>query len=82
MLGPASATAFAGMGLPQWLGRAKATLANRNKPLLALSLAGSSLLVAALLAFALVAGREEGSRRHAAEDAQPPPADLAAPASR
>ncbi|MGZ9034058.1 MAG: AAA family ATPase, partial [Rhodospirillales bacterium] len=78
MLGPAPATAFAGMSLPPWLGRAKATLANRKKPLLALSLAGSSLLLAALIAFVLV-DREGEPGRHAAEELQPPPADLVAP---
>lgn len=80
VLGPASVAGWGGTGLPRWLGRAKTTFANRNTPLLALSLAGSSLLVAAgLLAFALMAGREEGSPRHIPEDPQPPPADLAEP---
>jgi type II secretory pathway predicted ATPase ExeA len=68
----------------RWSGsrRAKTTLAQRKKPLLALTLAGSSLLLAGLVALAL-ATRDDGvSGRHAAEDAQPPPADqAAAPAS-
>ncbi len=77
VLGPASFPGWGGRGFPRWLGRAKAALANRNKPLLALSLVGSSLLLAALLAFALVAGRDERSPPHATET-QPPPADTAA----
>ena len=81
MLGPASVTASGLMGLPRWAQRAKAKLANRMTPLLGLSLVGSSLLLAALVAFALLAGGEEGSPRQAAEDAQPPPVDLAAPAA-
>jgi type II secretory pathway predicted ATPase ExeA len=75
---PAPAAAFGGMALPFWLGRARAKLANRNKPLLALSVAGSSLLLAALIAFALFAGREGERGRHAAEEGQPPPSDQAA----
>lgn len=77
MLGPASVAAGGGTGLPRWVRRATAKLVNRNTPLLALSLAGSSLLLAALIAFALVAGREDGSPPHAT-DTQPPPADMAA----
>jgi type II secretory pathway predicted ATPase ExeA len=79
ILGPASAARWGGTGLPRWLGRAKAKLPTRNTPLLALSLAGSSLLVATLIAFALVANREDGSPRHISGNAQTPPADLAAP---
>mgnify|MGYP001380009517 CR=1 FL=1 len=72
MLAPAFGTASGGTWVPRWAGRA------RKKPLLALSLAGSSLLVAAVVAFAL-ATRDDGvSGRHAAENAQPPPADQAA----
>lgn len=81
MLGPASVAAWGGTGLPRWVVRAKATFANRNTPLLALSVAGSSLLLAALLAFALGSRDDDVSGRHAAGDAQPPPADMAAPAA-
>ena len=77
VLGPAPVAAWGGRGFPRWLGRARAKLANRSTPLLALSLAGSSLLLAAVLALALVAVREDGSPRQATE-AQPPPADTAA----
>jgi type II secretory pathway predicted ATPase ExeA len=74
---PAPAAGFGGTGLPFWLGRARAKLANRNKTLLALSVAGSSLLLAGLVAFALV-DREGEPARHAAEEGQPPPSDQAA----
>jgi hypothetical protein len=58
--------------------RAKTTLAQRKKPLVALTLAGSSLLLAGLVALAL-ATRDDGlSGRHSAEEAQPPPSDQAA----
>jgi type II secretory pathway predicted ATPase ExeA len=72
MLEPAFGAASAWAWLPRWAGRA------RKKPLLAVSLAGSSLLLAGLVAFAL-ATRDDGvSGRHAAENAQPPPVDQAA----
>ena len=78
ILGPAPVAAWDETGLRRCLERAKGTLVTRNTPLLALSLAGSSVLVAAVLAFALVAGREDWSPRHAAENLPPPPPELPA----
>ena len=81
MLAPASLAASDRKGLLRWYGRAKAKFEDRNKPVLALTLAGSSLLLAALVTLALVAGHEGGSRRQAVDDAPRPPSELpAAPA--
>jgi type II secretory pathway predicted ATPase ExeA len=80
MLAPTSLGGLGPTWVPQWAGNAwaRAQRVSPKKRLLALSLAGSSSLLAAVVALALVAGRDDGSQRHAAEEAQAPPSDLAA----
>jgi type II secretory pathway predicted ATPase ExeA len=83
MLAPAPLGGLGPTWVPQWAGNAwfRAQRGSPKKRLLALSLAGSSALLAALVAFALVAGRDNGSQRHAAEEARRSTPDLAAPAA-
>ena len=82
MLAPASVAGWGWTWLPLWAERAAAKFGNRKTSLLALTVAGSSLLAAALVAFALVTGHEDGPGRQAVEDVPRPPPELpAAPAA-